>query len=88
MARTLEYLMSKPHRDQLPMNAQPLYATPLLAQGPDRDDEVLMAGMGIVFRDGAYQVAGRRYERLLDAVNHARLTAGRPLPLQAPGPGS
>jgi hypothetical protein len=88
MARTLEYLMSKPHRDNVLSHAQPLYAMPMMAQGPDRDDEVLMARMGIVFRDGAHQVAGCRYERLLDAVNHARLTAGRPLPLEAPGPQS
>ena len=44
---------------------------------PTDDERDLMASLGIRLVDGTYRFAEFRYERLVDAVNYARLTLQR-----------
>jgi hypothetical protein len=53
-------------------------------EAPDESARELMAALGITFQDGVYRLGEYRYDRLVDAVNYARLrrlharTDGRP----------
>jgi hypothetical protein len=40
---------------------------------PDESGRELMAALGITFQDGVYHLGEYRYDRLVDAVNYARL---------------
>jgi hypothetical protein len=40
---------------------------------PDESGRELMAALGITFQDGVYRLGEFRYDRLVDAVNYARL---------------
>lgn len=40
---------------------------------PDETGHGLMAALGITFQDGVYHLGEYRYDRLVDAVNYARL---------------
>ena len=46
-------------------------------ESPGESDKLLMHTLHISFRAGAYEFEGYRYDRLVDAVNYARLLARR-----------
>jgi hypothetical protein len=44
-----------------------------VVEAPDESGRELMAAHGITFQDGVYRLGECRYDRLVDAVNYARL---------------
>jgi hypothetical protein len=52
--------------------ADPTPAAEVL-DAPDESGRELMAALGITFQDGIYRLGEYRYDRLMDAVNYARL---------------
>lgn len=49
-------------------------------EDPDESQRALMTTLGITFQDGTYRLGTLAYDRLADAINHARLQ------LQSPDP--
>ena len=46
-----------------------------VVDAPDESERQLMAELVITYKDGVYYFGGYRYDRLVDAVNYARLQA-------------
>lgn len=67
---------ARPQSSLAPGKGADIAADMLLPQEihkPDETDPDLMAALGITFQDGVYHLGEYRYDRLVDAVNYARL---------------
>ena len=60
-----------PPREHL--DAADAMAASEVVEAPDESGRELMAAHGITFQDGIYRLGEYRYDRLVDAVNYARL---------------